>query len=334
MSSRALLLATCVATAFAAAPAFGQDYSTSIVRPTVLPKDGGVIAGALPGAQGAKSYYLAVDLRAGALQSQVKVTANSNATRSVTLDLLAPDATRKDSYYVKTSTNEQNEASKSFQIDNAGSYNLRVTVEGPEAGRFCLLLGGSALPDVKEPKCPADPAPVEPAPAPQIEAVQAAPPPAPRVEVMIKPPPPVVEAAPPPPPPPPKTVEVVTTQCEERLRIGSEVLFDFDKSTIRPQARPAIEYVAQTLDQIGKPVLIEGHTDSKGSDAYNMRLSEQRAHTVQTEITQLLLTGLPVQSRGYGKSRPIADNQFPDGTDNPDGRQRNRRVEIVVNTCM
>jgi flagellar motor protein MotB len=59
-----------------------------------------------------------------------------------------------------------------------------------------------------------------------------------------------------------------------------------------------------------------------------------RRLTVQTEITRHLDIALPMQARGYGKSRPIADNQYPDGSDNPDGRQRNRRVEIVVNTCI
>jgi outer membrane protein OmpA-like peptidoglycan-associated protein len=321
MSAQALLRSTCLAAALVAAPALAQDYSTSIVRPTAL-RDAGVVAGTLPGAQGARSYYLAVDLRPGTLMSQIKVTASSSATRSVTLDLLGSDATRKDSYYVKTSRNDQNEASRGFQIDAGGTYNLRVTIEGPEAGRFCVLLGGSALPNVKASECPADPATVV-AQAPRVEA---APAPAPRVEVA---PPPPVEA----PPPPPKTVEVVTTKCEQRLRVGSELLFDFDKSAIRPEARPAIEYVAQTVQRAGKPVLIEGHTDSKGGDAYNMRLSELRAFTVQSEITRQLDIALPMQSRGYGKSRPIADNQYPDGSDNPDGRQRNRRVEIVVNTC-
>jgi outer membrane protein OmpA-like peptidoglycan-associated protein len=129
-------------------------------------------------------------------------------------------------------------------------------------------------------------------------------------------------------------IEVVTTKCEQRLRVGSEVLFDFDKSALRPEARPAIEYVAQTVQRAGKPVLIEGHTDAIGSEAYNMRLSQMRALTVQTELTRRVANDVPMQSLGYGKSRPIADNQFPDGSDNPDGRQRNRRVEIVVNTCM
>lgn len=47
-----------------------------------------------------------------------------------------------------------------------------------------------------------------------------------------------------------------------------------------------------------------------------------------------LVSAVPIESRGYGKSRPIANNQYPDGTDNPEGRQRNRRVEVVVHTCM
>jgi outer membrane protein OmpA-like peptidoglycan-associated protein len=354
MSARALYLLSCVAAA-SAAPAFGQDYSVSIVRPTVLAKDAGVIAGTLPGALGAKSYYLAVDLRPGTLQSQLKVTANSSATRSVTLDVLASDATRKDGYYIKTSRNEQNEASRSFQIDASGTYNLRVTVEGPEAGRFCVLLGGSALPMVKTVECPADPASAAHPPAPRIaealvvppmpprvEAAPPSPPPIARVEVTAPPPPPRLEITPPSPPPAveaappplPKTVEIVTTKCEERLRVASEVLFDFDKSAIRPEARPAIEYVARAVQRAGKPVLIEGHTDSIGSEAYNVRLSEQRALVIQTEIARNLVSAVPMESRGYGKSRPIADNRYPDGTDNPDGRQRNRRVEIVVHTCM
>jgi outer membrane protein OmpA-like peptidoglycan-associated protein len=128
-------------------------------------------------------------------------------------------------------------------------------------------------------------------------------------------------------------VEVVTTRCEQRLRVGSEVLFDFNKSDIRPDALPAIDYVAQTIQKAGKPVVVEGHTDSIGTDAYNRRLSDQRAATVRSEIAQRLTWAVPIDAFGYGKSRPIADNQNPDGTDNPEGRQRNRRVEIVINTC-
>lgn len=303
-----LLAAAVMVESVMVASASAQDYSTSLIRPTQLPKNQGVLAGALPGASGGKSYYIAADLKAGVLQTQIKVSADSSAVRSITLDLLGADSRTRDSYYVRSSSNQQNEASRAFQIDQSGPINLKVTVEGPETGRFCVLLGGSALPDVASAECPQDTA-----------ALPA------RADVVAVPPPPL--------PPPPKTVEVVTTACEQRLRVGSELLFDFDKSAIRPEGRPALDYVARVIQQTGKPVLIEGHTDSIGSDAYNMRLSELRALTVQHELSRQLSPILPMQSRGYGKTRPISGNQNADGTDNPDGRQRNRRVEIIIDTC-
>jgi outer membrane protein OmpA-like peptidoglycan-associated protein len=331
LSSTSTLAAAIVAAAAWIAPAAAQNYSTSVIRPTVLAADAGAISGFLPGTQGARSYYFALEPRTGVLQTQIRVSANSSATRSITLDLLGPDSNVKDSYYVKTSRNEQNEATRGFRIDSAGSYSLRVTVEGPEAGRFCVLLGGSALPDAKPAECPGDAPPVVPkaeatpprveaSPAPKVEAA-----PATKVEVT---PVPKVE-----PPAPPKSVEVVTTRCEQRLRVGSEVLFDFDRSALRPDALPAIEYVARTIQEKNKPTVVEGHTDSIGTDAYNMRLSDQRAATVKAEIGRRLTGPVAIEAYGYGKSKPIADNQNPDGTDNPEGRQRNRRVEIVINTC-
>lgn len=334
LSSTSTLAAAIIAAAAACiTPAAAQNYSTSIIRPTVLAADAGAIAGSLPGPQGARSYYFSLEPRTGVLQTQIRVSANSSATRSITLDLLGPDSGVKDSYYVKTSRNEQNEATRGFRIDSAGSYSLRVTVEGPEAGRFCVLLGGSALPNAKPAECPGDAPPaaatrVEAAPAPRVEAA-----PAPKVEAA---PMPKAEVAPAPqvePPAPPKTVEVVTTRCEQRLRVGSEVLFDFDRSAVRPDALPAIDYVARTIQEKSKPVVVEGHTDSIGTDAYNMRLSDQRAATVKAEIGRRLTSSVAIEAYGYGKSKPIADNQNPDGTDNPEGRQRNRRVEIVINTC-
>jgi outer membrane protein OmpA-like peptidoglycan-associated protein len=314
MTSRTSSALTLLAAITGAIPAIAQDYSTSVIRPTALAKDKGVIAGPLPGRDGAKTYYLSTDLQAGALQTQIKVTAGSDAVRSITLELLGPDARTKDTYYVKTSRNEQNEATRSFPIDSAGTHTLRVIVDGPETGRFCVLLGGSALPDVTAPTCPSEAraAASEPRPAP---------PPTRTVTVA------------PPQPEPPKTVSVLTSRCEQRMRVGSEVLFDFDKATLRPEALPALNYVAQVVQQTGKPVTVEGHTDAIGTDAYNMRLSEQRALTVRFEIGRRMALALPIEARGLGKSAPIADNQYPDGTDNPTGRQLNRRVEIVVNTC-
>ncbi len=148
MTIRAKTILPLLAATFMAASASAQDYSTSLIRPTQLASDQGVLAGALPGASGGKSYYVAADLKAGVLQTQIKVSASSSAVRSITLELLGADSRIRDGYYVKTSSNQQNEAGRAFQIDQSGPVNLKVTVEGPETGRFCVLLGGSALPGV------------------------------------------------------------------------------------------------------------------------------------------------------------------------------------------
>jgi outer membrane protein OmpA-like peptidoglycan-associated protein len=71
-------------------------------------------------------------------------------------------------------------------------------------------------------------------------------------------------------------------------------------------------------------VLIEGHTDSDGSDAYNQTLSEKRASTVADYVKQLGVTGSRITTKGYGESQPVASN------DTPEGKQANRRVEIAV----
>jgi outer membrane protein OmpA-like peptidoglycan-associated protein len=79
--------------------------------------------------------------------------------------------------------------------------------------------------------------------------------------------------------------------------------------------------------------MIEGHTDGKGGDGYNQVLSERRAMSVRTSLTARGLPAERLNIRGYGKTRPVAENERSDGSDNPEGRQKNRRVEVVVNTC-
>jgi outer membrane protein OmpA-like peptidoglycan-associated protein len=79
--------------------------------------------------------------------------------------------------------------------------------------------------------------------------------------------------------------------------------------------------------------MIEGHTDAKGTDSYNQTLSEKRAISVRASLTS---RGVPIERlniRGYGKTRPVAQNEKSDGSDDPEGRQKKRRVEVVVNTC-
>ena len=77
-------------------------------------------------------------------------------------------------------------------------------------------------------------------------------------------------------------------------------------------------------------VLIASHTDSKGNDAYNVRLSQKRAESV---VQYLIKKGIKIerlQAKGYGETIPIAENTNEDGSDNPDGRQRNRRTEFKI----
>lgn len=130
-----------------------------------------------------------------------------------------------------------------------------------------------------------------------------------------------------------KPVEVITTKCEERLRVGSDFLFDFDRAELRAEAAPALAELSQRIARADKTVLIEGHTDAKGTDSYNQGLSERRAVAVRTALVVGGLSQARLNVRGFGKTRPVVPNQYPDGSDDPDGRQRNRRVEVVINTC-
>jgi outer membrane protein OmpA-like peptidoglycan-associated protein len=125
----------------------------------------------------------------------------------------------------------------------------------------------------------------------------------------------------------------VTAQ-EIRIELSADVLFDFDKHDLRPEAVPSLEKVAEVLrSKAASPVTIEGHTDGKGSDAYNQPLSEQRAQAVRDWLVKNGgATAARITTKGWGKARPIVPNTKPDGSDDPEGRKKNRRVEITVRT--
>ena len=127
-------------------------------------------------------------------------------------------------------------------------------------------------------------------------------------------------------------LRVKETKSEIRIELAADVLFDFDKADILPKAREALKQVAEVIREKGKGVVqIEGHTDSKGSDAYNQRLSERRANAVKDWLANKEgLKNVRFATRGFGAKKPVASNTKPDGSDDPDGRQKNRRVEIVV----
>lgn len=109
------------------------------------------------------------------------------------------------------------------------------------------------------------------------------------------------------------------------------VYFDFNKSNIRSGAQDTLDMVANTLkDNPDMKVEVRGHTDAKGSDQYNDKLSLRRT---QSTITYLKKNGVDVgrlEEKGLGEQQPAADNTKPDGSDNPEGRQLNRRVEFKI----
>jgi outer membrane protein OmpA-like peptidoglycan-associated protein len=105
----------------------------------------------------------------------------------------------------------------------------------------------------------------------------------------------------------------------------SDVLFDTGKYSLRPIAREKLAKVAGIVSgHPGLRLAVEGHTDSVGGDDYNQTLSEQRGGSVRDYLTQQGMAPTAVTSRGFGKTQPVASN------DTAQGRQQNRRVEIVI----
>jgi outer membrane protein OmpA-like peptidoglycan-associated protein len=119
---------------------------------------------------------------------------------------------------------------------------------------------------------------------------------------------------------------------ELRLTLAADVLFDFDKATIRPDAKAALDRVAEIIRSKSRGVVrIDGFTDSKGAPDYNLRLSSARAESVNKwMIDREGLKGAGFTTHGFGATRFAAPNAKPDGRDDPAGRQKNRRVEIVI----
>ncbi|MER3478149.1 MAG: hypothetical protein C4287_18900 [Leptolyngbya sp. ERB_1_2] len=112
-----------------------------------------------------------------------------------------------------------------------------------------------------------------------------------------------------------------------RVNLPENILFDFDKSDIRPNAKPTLQKLSVLLKTYqNSPTEIRGYTDSKGSNQYNQSLSERRAKAVESYLVQnFQVNGDRLTPKGFGKTQPIAPNTKPDGSDNPEGRQKNRR---------
>ena len=127
-------------------------------------------------------------------------------------------------------------------------------------------------------------------------------------------------------------LQVKETDLEIRIELAADVLFDFDKADIRSDAQNALKQAADIVrDKAKGTVRVEGHTDGKGSESYNQKLSDRRANSVKDWFVKKEgLKNVKFSTRGFGAKNPVAPNTKPDGSDDPLGRQKNRRVEIVI----
>jgi outer membrane protein OmpA-like peptidoglycan-associated protein len=131
-----------------------------------------------------------------------------------------------------------------------------------------------------------------------------------------------------------KDLNAKVTDREIHVDLAADVLFDFDKFTLRPEAN-------ETLGKVGKvvanypdaPLLIEGYTDGKGTHDYNIKLSRNRAEAVKKWLVdKAAIKASRITTSGLGEAKPVAPNRNPDGSDDPEGRQKNRRVELTLRT--
>ncbi len=121
-----------------------------------------------------------------------------------------------------------------------------------------------------------------------------------------------------------------TTETEIQIQLDSDVLFDFDKADLRPEALPSLQQVVTVMQSYAAyPCTIGGHTDGKGEKQYNQKLSERRADSVKTWLVAHGVSN-SITTHGFGDTKPVAPNKKPNGADDPEGRQKNRRVEITL----
>jgi len=131
---------------------------------------------------------------------------------------------------------------------------------------------------------------------------------------------PTEEAPPPPPPPPPPS-----PPQKKHIELSADSYFDFNKATLKPAGKERIdsEIIPPMKEHPELRALVEGHTDSIGSEAYNLRLSERRANAVADYMESQGISSSRITTKGWGKSKPVADNRTKEG------RAKNRRVEIT-----
>lgn len=116
------------------------------------------------------------------------------------------------------------------------------------------------------------------------------------------------------------------------MNLSGDVLFDYDKAALKPEAEQALKKVGVVLSQFPESkVTVEGYTDAKGSKSVNMQLSRDRAQSVKDWLVKNGgVMAANISTKGFGEQYPVAANTNKDGSDNPLGRALNRRVSIIV----
>jgi OmpA-OmpF porin, OOP family len=128
----------------------------------------------------------------------------------------------------------------------------------------------------------------------------------------------------------PLLLRTIPRKAAEKVSIALEIGFDTGKADIKSQYRDQIKKVADFMQTYPETTaVIEGHTDNVGKEESNLRLSTKRAESVRTYLTEKFgIAANRLSARGYGSSHPVADNATPEG------RQRNRRIEAVIETTV
>ena len=112
---------------------------------------------------------------------------------------------------------------------------------------------------------------------------------------------------------------------QSKITLQADTLYDFDKSTLKPEGKATLDKIAADLSKIKLEVIIAvGNTDSIGTDAYNMALGQRRAQSVKTYLTAKGVDGSRIYTESKGKSNPVASNATAEG------RAKNRRTDIEV----
>jgi outer membrane protein OmpA-like peptidoglycan-associated protein len=111
-----------------------------------------------------------------------------------------------------------------------------------------------------------------------------------------------------------------------------DVLFEYNKANLTRDAQDKVAYIAEVLEQRApnRQVSVEGHADAIGGASYNLQLSQHRAETVARELADSGVQDNRLQTKGFGEKYPVAPNTRANGVDNPSGRAKNRRVEVVI----